>query len=149
MFVKRLCPPSFVTYPCRQIGQCLGQHYVEYCMRSTTLIVHISGCYSSGLVSFIHEVVNILHKQNRKLSFSFNFFVSGQVKFQRTCLLDMGKLILSFALITRCCSIITAFFFKVCGWEGVDGGYSMIFIQHPFFNPLAYGTGQKLFLFPF
>lgn len=121
-------------------------------MRSTTLIVHISGCYSSGLVSFIHQVVNVLHKYNRKFYFSFNL-CSWPGKILENLSFRHGKVIICFVLVTQCCSIITVFFLK-CVWFGVGGCYSVIFTgvfntHLTQFNPLAYGTGQKLFLFPF
>lgn len=124
-------------------------------MRSTTLIVHISGCYSSGLVSFIHQVVNILQKYNKKFYFSFNLFCSWPGKILENLSFRHGKRVICFVLLSQCCSIkIVFFFFLKCVWFGVGGCYSVIFTgafntHLTQFNPLAYGTGQKLFLFPF
>lgn len=119
-------------------------------MRSTTLIVHISGCYSSGLVSFIHQVVNVLQKYNRKFNFSFNLFCSWPGKILENLSFRHGKRVICFVLLSQCCSIkIVFYFFLKCVWFGVGGCYSVIFTgvfntHLTQFNPLAYGTDQKV-----
>lgn len=96
-------------------------------MRSTTLIVHISGCYSSGLVSFIHQVVNVLQKYNRKFNFSFNLFCSWPGKILENLSFRHGKRVICFVLLSQCCSIKIVFFFLKHVWFGVGGCYSVIF----------------------
>lgn len=115
--------------------------------RLLSLFILVAATVLDLFPSFMRLSISYIY--TTKIQFFFQSLCSWQGKILENLSFRHGKLIICFVLLTQCCSIITLFFLK-CVWLGwVDVTPWYLFNTHlTQFNPLAYGTGHKLFLFP-